>query len=95
MEDTDARAWKLLVNATRRALLQALNSGPRSIKDLADGTGVSGPSVSLHLGALEDAGLVVSSDSAVDARLRLYRLRPARLAELRQRIDLFWAAFGM
>ena len=77
-----------LGDATRRAVLERLQSGPRSVGEIADGLPVSRPAVSQHLRVLKDAGLV--TDRPAGTR-RIYQLAPDGLADLRRYIDGFWA----
>jgi DNA-binding transcriptional ArsR family regulator len=61
-----------LGDAHRRAILEILAAGPRSVQQIADRLPFSRPAVSRHLRLLKDAGLV--SDEADGAR-RMYALR--------------------
>jgi DNA-binding transcriptional ArsR family regulator len=72
---------------TRRAILERLREGPRSVGELADGLPVSRPAVSQHLRVLKDAGLV---SERRDGTRRIYRLEPTGLGELRAYLDSFW-----
>jgi DNA-binding transcriptional ArsR family regulator len=82
-----ARALDALGDTTRRAIVELLASGPRSVGDLADRLPVSRPAVSQHLRRLTDAGLVTS-----DARgtRRIYRLQPEGVASVRSYLDEMW-----
>jgi DNA-binding transcriptional ArsR family regulator len=60
-----------LADPTRRAILQELTTGERTVNELAAPHAMSLPSVSRHLKVLERAGLVVKSRSA--------QWRPCRL----------------
>ncbi|GAA4455469.1 ArsR/SmtB family transcription factor [Phytohabitans houttuyneae] len=68
-----------LANPTRRDILDALRAGDRSAGDLARLFEMSRPSVSEHLRALREAGLV--EERAV-GRQRIYRVTAAPLADL-------------
>jgi DNA-binding transcriptional ArsR family regulator len=72
---------------TRRAILEQLRSGPRSVGELAEGLPVSRPAVSQHLRVLKDARLV--SEQRAGTR-RIYRLDPAGVGDLRAWADSFW-----
>ena len=48
-----------LGDATRRAIVESLRDGERTVGDLATGLPVSRPAVSQHLGVLRAAGLVL------------------------------------
>ena len=82
-----ARALDALGDTTRRAIVELLASGPRSVGDLAERLPVSRPAVSQHLRRLTEAGLVTS-----DARgtRRIYRLRPEGVASVRSYLDEMW-----
>lgn len=70
MSDT---IWPALADPTRRSLLQLLCSGPRSVGELVDATGLPQPSVSKHLRVLRAAGLVHVTG---DAQRRIYSIDP-------------------
>ncbi|MBA3788029.1 MAG: winged helix-turn-helix transcriptional regulator [Actinobacteria bacterium] len=72
---------------TRRQILEALKSGPRSVGELAAKLPVSRPAVSQHLRVLKDAGLVTDRR---DGTRRIYGVDPAGLAEIREYFDSFW-----
>ncbi|HEX7168567.1 MAG TPA: metalloregulator ArsR/SmtB family transcription factor [Acidimicrobiales bacterium] len=76
-----------LGDPTRRAVLESLRAGPRSVADIAAEFPVSRPAVSKHLRVLKDARLV--TDEAVGTR-RVYRLDPEGAAALRAYVDSFW-----
>ncbi len=72
----------------RRAILERLVSGPRSVGDIASELPVSRPAVSQHLRVLKEANLVTERR---EGTRRLYRLDPNGLAEVRAYFDDFWA----
>ena len=72
---------------TRRAILEALRDGPRSVRELAELLPVSQPAVSQHLRALREAGLVrVRSEGT----RRIYSVDGEGLEALRTYVDSFW-----
>jgi DNA-binding transcriptional ArsR family regulator len=77
-----------LGDATRRAIVDQLFDGPRSVGELARGFPVSRPAISQHLRILKDANLVM--DQAIGNR-RLYRLNPDGFDLLRDYFDRFWS----
>jgi DNA-binding transcriptional ArsR family regulator len=79
MAATALRAFEVLAEPNRRAILEVLRDGERPVGDLVDRLALSQPAVSRHLRVLKDAGLV---EARADAQRRLYRIRPAPLAEL-------------
>ena len=72
---------------TRRAILERLRNGPKSVGDIASGLPVSRPAVSQHLRVLKEANLVTERREGTK---RLYRLDPGGLAHLRAYFDEFW-----
>lgn len=77
-----------LGDATRRAILERLLSGPTAVGELAREFPVTRPAISQHLRVLKDAQLVV--DHPVGNR-RLYQVNPAGIEALRAYFDRFWA----
>ena len=76
-----------LGDATRRSVLEALASGPRSVGDIAAALPVSRPAVSQHLKVLKDAGLVLVRPLGTR---RLYEVDPTGVAAMRDYFDRFW-----
>ena len=66
-----------LGDPTRRAVLEVLREGERSVGRLADDLPVSRPAVSQHLRILKGAGLVTDR---VEGARHLYRVEPGGLA---------------
>lgn len=77
-----------LGDPTRRAIVEILRTGPRSVQQIADQLPVSRPAVSRHLRLLKDAELV--ADRA-DGTRRLYDLRPDGLDAVRAYVDKLWS----
>ena len=63
----------------RRAILDLLRDGERTVGDLVGHLDLSQPAVSKHLRVLREAGVV---EARPDGQRRLYRIRPEPLAEL-------------
>lgn len=76
-----------LADPTRRAVLERMREGPRSVGALAEGLPVSRPAVSQHLGVLRRAGLV---SEARDGTRRIYAIDEKGLSELRDYVDRLW-----
>src|SRR5690349_13445049 len=76
-----------LGDANRRAIVELLRSGDRSVRELADALPISRPAVSRHLRLLKEAGLV--SDRAEGTR-RLYRLHDEGIAAVREYLEQVW-----
>src|ERR671913_244203 len=76
----EARVLDALGDHTRRAVLELLRGGERSVRELTDATGVSQPAVSQHLRVLREAGLVTVRP---EGTRRLHRVDLDGLADLR------------
>ncbi|MBK7973890.1 MAG: winged helix-turn-helix transcriptional regulator [Deltaproteobacteria bacterium] len=83
-----AEALTALADPTRRAVFEALRSGPRTVGEIAAGLPVSRPAVSQHLRVLEGAQLVSARQHGTR---RIYRVDRAGLAILRGYLDSFWS----
>src|SRR6478736_5213145 len=77
----------VLGDPMRRAIFEMLAEGPRSVGEIAENLPVTRPAVSQHLRALSDAGLV--THESIGTR-NLYRVEPARIAEVRDYLDQLW-----
>jgi DNA-binding transcriptional ArsR family regulator len=71
-------------DARRRRILELLAVGERSVGALAGELGIAQPSVTQHLAALRDAGLVSSVKRGTSS---IYSLEPAPLAEVTNWIE--------
>ena len=76
-----------LGDPNRRAIVEQLRAGDRSVQQLADALPISRPAVSRHLRLLKQAGLV--TDRAEGTR-RLYRLHDDGIAAVRQYLEAVW-----
>jgi DNA-binding transcriptional ArsR family regulator len=76
-----------LGDPNRRAIVEQLRAGDRSVKQLADALPISRPAVSRHLRLLKQAGLV--TDRAEGTR-RLYRLHDAGIEAVRAYLEEVW-----
>lgn len=76
MTDTGL-VFRALADPTRRQILQDLKAGPLAAGEIAARFQISGPSISRHLAALHQAGLVSSQR---DANRIVYTLVPETLA---------------
>jgi DNA-binding transcriptional ArsR family regulator len=72
------RAYQALGDATRRALVERLTSGPATVSELAAPLPMSLPAVMLHLKVLEESGLVKSEKQG---RVRTCHVAPEMLSE--------------
>ncbi len=72
-------AFEIVADASRRAILDELRSGPLPVGELSRLTGLSQPNTSRHLRIMRDARVVLSRTAG---QHRLYELRPEGLAEI-------------
>ena len=80
-------AFEALGDPNRRAIIELLRTGDRSVQELADALPISRPAVSRHLRLLKDAGLV--TDRAEGTR-RLYRLHDEGIEAVRAYLEQVW-----
>ena len=71
----------------RRAIVELLGGGERSVQEIADRLPISRPSVSRHLRLLTDAGLVVAEPHGTR---RLYRLHDEGVEVVRAYLEQVW-----
>ena len=76
-----------LGDGNRRAIVELLRVGDKSVRQLADELPISRPAVSRHLRLLKEAGLV--TDRAEGTR-RLYRLHDEGIEAVRQYLEHVW-----
>lgn len=83
----EERAFDALGDPTRRAVLNRLRCGERSVSEIAEGMKVTRPAVSQHLKVLKAARLVTVH--AVGTR-RVYAVDARGIEALRDWLDGFW-----
>jgi DNA-binding transcriptional ArsR family regulator len=91
--DLDA-AFTALADPTRRAVIALLMQRPRRSSDIAASLSATRPAMSRHLRILRRAKLVEEAPLDEDARVRMYRLRPHRFADIRrwlEEIEAMWS----
>jgi DNA-binding transcriptional ArsR family regulator len=71
----------------RRAIVELLRSGDRSVRELADELPISRPAVSRHLRLLKEAGLVIDRP---EGTRRLYRLHDEGIEAVRAYLEQVW-----
>jgi DNA-binding transcriptional ArsR family regulator len=76
-----------LGDPNRRAIVEQLRAGARSVQQLADALPISRPAVSRHLRLLKRAGLV--TDRA-DGTRRLYSLHDRGIDAVRDYLEAVW-----
>lgn len=84
---TQPDPFAALADANRRAIVETLAFGERSVQSLADVLPISRPAVSRHLRLLKEAGLVTDRPDGVK---RIYRLDDAGIAEARAFMEQVW-----
>jgi DNA-binding transcriptional ArsR family regulator len=81
-------ALDALGDPNRRAIVEILSSGGRSVQQIADELPISRPAVSRHLRLLKQAGLV--ADRA-DGTRRVYELRDEGVDAIRGYFEQVWS----
>jgi len=79
--------FEALGDPNRRAIVELLGSGGRSVQELADALPISRPAVSRHLRLLKSAGLVVEEPRGTR---RIYRLHDAGVEQVRAYLERVW-----
>lgn len=77
-----------MADPTRRHILEALRTQPKTVGELAKDQPVSRPAVSQHLKVLASAGLVGVEPQG---NRRLYRIKRDGLDDLRKYLDNYWS----
>jgi DNA-binding transcriptional ArsR family regulator len=83
-----------LADPTRRRVVELLKVRPHRAGEIADALAIGGPAASKHLKVLRSCALVEEDRPSEDARVRVYRLRPERLGELKdwlEDVQTFWS----
>lgn len=83
-------AFRAVADPTRRAVLDLLRDGERTVGELCARFDISQPAISQHLKVLRETGLV---SVRRDGRVHYYKLEPLPLREVAQWIDhyeQFW-----
>jgi DNA-binding transcriptional ArsR family regulator len=79
--------FEALGDANRRAIVELLGGGDKSVQELADALPISRPAVSRHLRLLKEAGLVADRP---EGTRRLYRLHDEGLGAVRAYLTQVW-----
>lgn len=80
-------ALDALGDPNRRAIVEILSRGGRSVQEIADQLPISRPAVSRHLRLLKSAGLV---DDQADGTRRIYELRDEGVEAVRRYFAAVW-----
>ena len=79
-----AKLFRGFSDPSRLAIVEALRSGPMSVTEIVETTGLSQSNTSNHLGCLRDCGLVTREQ---EGRYILYQLSDRRVATLLRLAD--------
>ena len=71
----------------RRAIVEMLGAGERSVREIAETLPISRPAVSRHLKLLKDAGLVVEEPRGTR---RIYRLHDEGVRAVQDYLERVW-----
>ncbi len=78
---------EMLADPTRRTIVEALRSGPKSVAEIAAKLPVSRPAVSKHLKLMMEAGLLRMTE---DGTRNFYEIDLRAIARVRAYLDRFW-----
>lgn len=87
LEAANGDPFEALGDAHRRAIVELLGTGSRSVREIADALPISRPAVSRHLRLLKDAGLVI--DQPAGTR-RVYALHHQGVAAVQAYLTGVW-----
>lgn len=88
------RTLAALADPHRRRVVDLLRERPHRAGELAQAARISFPAMSRHLRTLRKSGVVEEGRDEFDSRVRIYRLRPDAMAELKAWLaetDALWA----
>jgi DNA-binding transcriptional ArsR family regulator len=77
------RTLAALADPYRRRAVDLLRERPRRAGELAEAMQIAFPLMSRHLKTLRESGLVEEDRDQFDSRVRIYRLRPGPMADLK------------
>lgn len=87
------RILAALADPHRRRVVELLRERPHRAGELAQAAYISFPAMSRHLKTLRKNGLVEEGRDEFDSRVRIYRLRPEAMTELKSWLaetDALW-----
>jgi len=87
-EPLHRNALDALGDPNRRAIVEILSGGGRSVQQIADELPISRPAVSRHLRLLKEAGLVAAQ---ADGTRRIYQLRDEGIDAVRDYFEQVWS----
>lgn len=77
------RTLAALADPYRRCVVDLLRERPRRAGELAESAKIAFPLMSRHLKTLRESGLVEEDRDEFDSRVRIYRLRPEPMTDLK------------
>jgi len=83
----DGDPFDALGDPNRRAIVELLGAGGRTVREIADSLPISRPAVSRHLRLLKDAGLVVDQPQGTR---RIYQLHDQGVDAVRAYLERVW-----
>jgi DNA-binding transcriptional ArsR family regulator len=83
--------FEALGDPNRRAIVELLGGGERSVQEIADVLPISRPAVSRHLRLLKRAGLVVEKPRGTR---RIYQLHDQGVEAVRDYVERVWGEAG-
>ena len=86
-QELHRQALDALGDENRRAIVEILSHGGRSVREIADQLPISRPAVSRHLRLLKDAGLVADQSAGTK---RIYQLQDEGIDAIRQYFAETW-----
>ena len=89
------RTLAALADPHRRRIVELLRDRPLRAGEIAAAVRLNPPALSRHLRTLKATGLIAEAHPAFDARVRIYTLRPAPMADLKawlEETEQLWAA---
>ena len=81
------RTLAALADPYRRRVVDLLRERPHRAGELAAATKIAFPLMSRHLKTLRESGLVEEDRDEFDSRVRIYRLRPEPMTDLKQWLE--------
>jgi len=88
------RTLAALADPYRRRVVDLLRERPRRAGELAEAAKIAFPLMSRHLKTLRESGLVEEDRDEFDSRVRIYRLRPEPMADLKAWLEETEALWG-
>ena len=81
------RTLAALADPYRRRVIDLLRERPHRAGELAEATKIAFPLMSRHLKTLRESGLVEEDRDEFDSRVRIYRLRPEPMVDLKKWLE--------